>query len=178
MDYANPSNNRFRCMLEGLHDHWIDLGTKHDVTFTGLEPGEYIFRIKGSNNDGVWNEQGTSLKIIINPPFWKTWWFRTLCTLALLGLLFTWHRKRMANLCLQLKSEAEMERLFEKHNISSREREIIQLILKGKTNKDIEDDLYISVRTVKNHVYNIYQKFGVSTRLELIHEIQKSVKRE
>ncbi|HLP46474.1 MAG TPA: triple tyrosine motif-containing protein, partial [Candidatus Kapabacteria bacterium] len=177
LDYNNPPKNQYKYMLEGLHKNWIYLGYQHNISFTGLEPGKYILRVKASNNDGIWNETGTSLKIIITPPFWKTWWFRFLCLIGIFMLLFAWHQKRMQNLSLQLKSEAEMERLFEKHNISTREREIIQLILKGKTNKDIEDDLYISVSTVKNHVYNIYQKFGVNSRLELIHEIQKTVKR-
>ncbi|MCU0285531.1 MAG: LuxR C-terminal-related transcriptional regulator, partial [Acidobacteria bacterium] len=176
LEFTNPAKNQYKYMMEGLHKNWINLGHQNNISFTGLEPGKYIFRVTGSNNDGIWNQTGTSLKIIITPPFWKTWWFRAICIVAILMLFFAWHKQRMANLSLQLKSEAEMERLFEKHNISSREREIIHLILKGKTNKDIEDVLYISVRTVKNHIYNIYQKFGVNSRLELIHEIQKSVK--
>jgi DNA-binding CsgD family transcriptional regulator len=132
--------------------------------------------VKGSNNDGVWSEPGTSLKIIITPPFWQTWWFRTLCVVMLLAFLFAWHQKRMKYLSLRLKTEAEMGRIFEKHNISDREKQIVYLILKGKSNKEIEDILYISIKTVKNHVYSIYQKFGVNNRLELIHLIQQSVK--
>ncbi len=69
-----------------------------------------------------------------------------------------------------------MERTFEKHNISDREKETVCLILKGKTNKEIEDTLYISIKIVKNYVYSIYRKFGVNNRLELIHLIQQSIK--
>ena len=69
-----------------------------------------------------------------------------------------------------------MERLFEKYNISSREQEIIQLVLKGKSNKEIEDSLYISLPTVKSHIYSTYRKMGVKNRLELINFIQKTVK--
>ena len=82
----------------------------------------------------------------------------------------------MENLSLRLKTEAEMNRFFDKYNISNREQEILYLILKGKTNRDIEDELYISIKTVKNHVYSIYQKLGVKTRLELIRFIQGSIK--
>jgi DNA-binding NarL/FixJ family response regulator len=82
----------------------------------------------------------------------------------------------MESLSLRLKTETELNRIYENYNISKREKDILQLILKGKTNKDIEDELYISVKTVKNHVYNIYQKLGVKTRLELIHRIQKSAR--
>jgi DNA-binding NarL/FixJ family response regulator len=88
--------------------------------------------------------------------------------------VFLWHQSRMKQLTLKLKTEAEMERVFSKYNISQREQEIIRLILKGKTNKDIENKLFISLKTVKSHIYNIYQKLGVKNRLELIHLIQKS----
>lgn len=99
--------------------------------------------------------------------------------LSIGGLLFAWHQKRQKRikyLSLRLKTEAEMERTFEKHNISDREKETVCLILKGKTNKEIEDTLYISIKIVKNYVYSIYRKFGVNNRLELIHLIQQSIK--
>jgi DNA-binding CsgD family transcriptional regulator len=163
-------------MMEGLHDHWIYLGYKSDITFSGLAPGEYVFRVAGSNNDGVWNERGTSLKIIIKPPFWQTWWFRALVLLLVGLLLFTWHQTRMKRVSLQLKTEKEMNRLFTKYQISNREQEIIHLILKGKTNKEIEDTLFISLPTVKFHIYSIYKKMKVKNRLELIRIILESVK--
>jgi LuxR family transcriptional regulator of csgAB operon len=81
----------------------------------------------------------------------------------------------MNHLTLKLKTETEMKRIFSKYNISHREKEIIRLVLKGKSNKDIEDRLYISLKTVKSHIYNIYQKLRVKNRLELIHLIQKSI---
>ncbi len=176
LDYTHPRENQYKYMVPGLHDHWIDLGHKHEIAFTGLDPGEYILRVKGSNNDGTWNEQGAFLRITVTPPFWQTWWFRTLSAVFLLTLIYVWHQNRMKHLSLRLKTESEMNRFFEKYNISKREQEILHLIVKGKTNRDIEAELYISVKTVKNHVYNIYQKLGVNTRLELIHCIQKSVK--
>ncbi len=178
LDYAAPKENRFQYMLEGFNHRWLHLGTKNDITLTNLNPGSYTLRVRGSNNDGVWNHQGTSIRIIITPPFWRTWWFQTLLLLSSLGLAAAWHRNRMNNLTLRLKSEAQMERILARYKVSNREREIIQLMLKGKSNKDIEDELYISIKTVKSHVYNVYQKLGVKNRLELIHLIQKSSKGE
>jgi len=175
LDYINPAKNQYMYMMEGFNDQWIPLGTKHDITFTNLDPGEYTLRVKGSNNDGIWNNEGTSIKIIIKPPVWRTWWFRGLLVLIISALAFLWHKSRMKQLTLKLKTEAEMGRTFSKYNISQRERQIILLILKGKTNKDIENKLFISLKTVKSHIYNIYQKLGVKNRLELIHLIQKSI---
>ena len=60
--------------MEGFQDDWVKSGTERTASFTNLDPGEYIFRVKGSNNDGAWNEEGTSIKVIILPPWWKTTW--------------------------------------------------------------------------------------------------------
>lgn len=174
---TNPREYQYMYMIEGLHGDWIYLDHKSEINFADLEPGEYIFRVKRVDNAGTRNEEGIALKIIITPPFWQTQWFRMSCVLLLVIMLFIWYRTRKKNLSLRLKTDAEMGRIFEEYNISCREQEILQLILKGKTNKDIEDALFISIRTVKNHIYNIYQKFGVKTRLELIHLILKSMAR-
>ena len=89
LDYTAPEKNRFEYMMEGFDEDWVRAGTKREVTYTNLDPGEYTFRVKGSNNDGVWNEEGTSLRITIVPPYWQTWWFRTASVLALFALAFT-----------------------------------------------------------------------------------------
>jgi PAS domain S-box-containing protein len=88
LDYSAPGKNRFEYIMEGFDDHWIHAGTKREVTYTNLDPGEYTFRVKGSNNDGVWNEEGTSLRITIVPPYWQTWWFRMASVIALFALAF------------------------------------------------------------------------------------------
>lgn len=72
-----------------------------------------------------------------------------------------------------IEDKSVLDTIYEKYNISKREQEILKLILDGKSNKDIEDILFISYHTVKNHVYNIFQKFGIKTRYELIHLVTK-----
>lgn len=76
LDYRASMKNQYAYMLEGLDSDWIytDAG-KRTVSYTTLAPGKYTFRVKASNNTGVWNEAGTSVRIIIHPPFWQTWWF-------------------------------------------------------------------------------------------------------
>lgn len=172
LDFSQPHRNRYKYKLEGLHRDWIDLMYKNDVSFTGLEPGEYTLVVRGSNNDGIFNEKGTWLKIKITPPFWETTWFRLLTVLLLLGLLMFWHKNRLAQLSKVMKKEAKMELLLDKFGVSAREREILQLVLKGKSNKEIEDALYISLNTVKSHIYSIYKKVNVQNRLELINVFQ------
>ena len=78
LSFASPQRNRYRHRLEGLEDQWIETDSQHRfVSYTTLAPGEYVFRVQGSNNRGLWNEQGASVRIRILPPWWSTWWFRS-----------------------------------------------------------------------------------------------------
>jgi signal transduction histidine kinase/ligand-binding sensor domain-containing protein len=76
LDYTAPGKNRYAYMLEGQDETWIDAGPRRHVDYTNLRGGEYVFRVKGSNNDGVWNEEGAVVTLTVTPPFWETWWFR------------------------------------------------------------------------------------------------------
>jgi signal transduction histidine kinase/ligand-binding sensor domain-containing protein/DNA-binding response OmpR family regulator len=74
LSYISPERNQYAYKMEGVDTGWIYSGTRRYASYPNLDPGEYIFKVKGSNNDGVWNEAGTYITIIITPPFWKTWW--------------------------------------------------------------------------------------------------------
>jgi ligand-binding sensor domain-containing protein/signal transduction histidine kinase len=76
LSFIKPEENQYAYKMEGIDKDWIFSETRHYASYPNLEPGKYIFRVKGSNNDGVWNEEGTSIAIIISPPWWGTWWFR------------------------------------------------------------------------------------------------------
>jgi len=86
LSYRFPEKNRYRYTLEGLDKNWNEVDYKRRyVTYNNLDPGEYVFRVQGSNNDEVWNEKGTSIIIKILPPWWQTNWFRTLAGLIVIG---------------------------------------------------------------------------------------------
>ena len=72
LSYYNNYMNQYRYMLEGFNENWIQLGNNRTVTFTNLSPDDYVLRVIGSNNDGVWNEEGASLFIEVTPPWWRT----------------------------------------------------------------------------------------------------------
>ncbi len=175
LSYSKTEKNQYAYILEGLHQDWIHLGAARKITFASLSPGSYTLRVKGSNSDGVWNHTGVSLQLRVRPPFWETWWFRTMAAFFLAMGVYGWHRLRMVNLSVKLKTEAQMSRFYDRHKLTNREQEIAQLIMKGRTNKEIEDELFISLRTVKCHIYNIYQKIGVKNRLELINAVQQKM---
>lgn len=74
LDYTAPHLNRYQYMLEGLQDEWIELDDTTRATFAKLSPGRYTFRLRASNNEGVWNEDGATLRMRVHPPFWRSTW--------------------------------------------------------------------------------------------------------
>jgi ligand-binding sensor domain-containing protein/signal transduction histidine kinase len=95
LDFTRPEMNRYSYMLEGFDRGWIDAGNRRYAAYTHLDPGTYQFRVRGSNNDGVWNETGASLTLIIEPAFWMTWPFRLALVLLLLVAIFLAYRYRV-----------------------------------------------------------------------------------
>ncbi len=104
LDFTDAKKNQYAYKLEGFDQDWRYCGSRRYASYTNVDPGEYTLRVKGSNSDGVWNEAGATLKITIMPPYWRTWWFRSLAVgvAALLGWMI--YRYRVNRLL-------EMERL-------------------------------------------------------------------
>ena len=111
LHYADPSANRYSYKLENFDDKWVETtADKRYATFTNLDPGTYIFHVKASNKNGVWNETPTSLTIIITPPYWKTWWFRISVFLLLAGFTYSFFLYRVRKLVrqkIQLESQVK-----------------------------------------------------------------------
>jgi PAS domain S-box-containing protein len=110
LHYVAPDKNQYAYFMEGLEEEWNYAGNRRYVTYTNLNPGKYVFRVRGSNNDGVWNEEGTSVKITIIPPFWKTWWFYTLCAVIIIVIATAAYRYRI-NLLKKQREEEEHRRV-------------------------------------------------------------------
>jgi signal transduction histidine kinase/ligand-binding sensor domain-containing protein/DNA-binding response OmpR family regulator len=98
LSMISPEQVNFRYRLEGYDDSWVDAGTRRSAFYTTLPPGNYTFRVKASNNDGVWNERGAVLKISLPPRFHQTWWFYLLCAAVAVVLVALLHRLRVRSL--------------------------------------------------------------------------------
>jgi signal transduction histidine kinase/ligand-binding sensor domain-containing protein/DNA-binding response OmpR family regulator len=113
LSYSHPGKNSYAYILEGFNTDWLTTdGSQRKATFTNLDPGEYVFKVKASNNDGYWNEEGASLRIKILPPFWKTPVAFIIYAIFIIGvLLFSrrliLERERMNHRIQQERQEAK-----------------------------------------------------------------------
>ncbi|NVO04337.1 MAG: histidine kinase, partial [Bacteroidetes bacterium] len=106
LDFSNPSKNRFAFKLDNFDPDWIYVdANKRFAEYTKVSPGTYLFHVKGTNNDGVWNEKGTSVVIIISPAWWNTWAFRIVFGSFILLLIYNIIRLRFK----RIKAEHEIE---------------------------------------------------------------------
>jgi signal transduction histidine kinase/ligand-binding sensor domain-containing protein/DNA-binding response OmpR family regulator len=109
LEYSAPAKNRYAYRMVGFNDDWFESGSVRAATYTNLPPGRYRFEVRASNNDGVWNTRGTSLSILILPPWWRTWWAYTLYAALALVALVGLRRYELNR--LRLKSRLEIERV-------------------------------------------------------------------
>jgi PAS domain S-box-containing protein len=137
LSYAAPEKNRYRYKLEGFDEEWTEVGsTRRFATYTSLPPGDYIFRVIAANNDGVWNEAGTALKITIHPYWWQTRIFRWIVGTLVVGMVLTGYVWRVQSIEQQrrfleqevARQTAELERAQKiaglgsfRHNIATGE---------------------------------------------------------
>jgi ligand-binding sensor domain-containing protein/signal transduction histidine kinase len=116
LDFDNAANIRYAYKMEGLNTDWIDCGARRYASFTNVDPGEYVFRVKATNGDGIWSKNEAVMRISIAPPFWRTWWF----FLASLGAtLLAAYALFQYRLRAQVKKSLELERvrLFEREKV-------------------------------------------------------------
>jgi ligand-binding sensor domain-containing protein len=94
LNYDHPEKNQYAYQLIGFDKKRVELGTNRVINYTNVPPDNYTLKVWASNNDGVWNEAGFELKIVITPPFWATWWFKTIVVLVFIGAVFLFFKLR------------------------------------------------------------------------------------
>ncbi|MTI88230.1 MAG: GHKL domain-containing protein [Balneolaceae bacterium] len=118
LNYVLPEKNRYAYMMENFEENWNYVGSRNFATYTNLPPGEYTFRVKAANNDGVWNEEGLSLALTITPPFWQTSWFYLISFLFLAGMVVGGYQWRVRSI---RKLNQRLERLVRERTEELRE---------------------------------------------------------
>jgi signal transduction histidine kinase/ligand-binding sensor domain-containing protein/DNA-binding response OmpR family regulator len=118
LNYIQPEKNKYMYMLEGFNKNWMKADGKiRKATYTNLNPGQYIFKVKASNNDDIWNEQGTQLIITILPPFWKTKTALILYILLIIGALLLSRTILLERARLNFKLEQERQEAHRSHEL-------------------------------------------------------------
>ncbi|TVQ65049.1 MAG: GHKL domain-containing protein [Balneolaceae bacterium] len=141
ISYQNPDYVTAEYKLEGLDLNWQTASESREAIYTTLPHGVYTLRVRASNNDGIWNEEGLSYTFTVSPPFWITWWFMLSVILFLSLLLFLLYRYRMARI---QKTNAELEREVEirTEELNQLNQELQQLIMeKNKMQRVLGHDL-------------------------------------
>ena len=124
LNYIFNNKNQYAYKLDGFDSDWNEVGSRRTAYYTNIPAGTYHFVVKGSNNDGIWNEQGTALEIIVLPPLWKTWWaylFYSTIAIALIAFIiryFTEKRRLQNNIRLkQMEAEVHEEYYQERNRL-------------------------------------------------------------
>jgi signal transduction histidine kinase/ligand-binding sensor domain-containing protein/CheY-like chemotaxis protein/AraC-like DNA-binding protein len=176
LNYTAAENNQYAYKMDNWDKDWNYVGNERKATFTNLSPGTYVFRVKASNNDGVWNEQGPSVVVIITPPFWATWWFRALVFISIIsGIIgyFQFKRKlELRKLEEQKKEEMHVEQLQFFTNISHEFRTPLSLILGPLEKLQLADP-----QSAYQHYYKVIYR-NANRLMNLVNELMDFRKSE
>jgi len=114
---TNPEKVRYQVQMEGFDKDWMDVVNATYVTYSNLPPGNYTFKVRAQNNDGIWNKNAASYSFEIIPPFWQTWWFYVICTITLIVLIYTF-------IIIRIKNLEETKRVLEE-TVDLRTQEVV-----------------------------------------------------
>ncbi|MGZ3865746.1 MAG: two-component regulator propeller domain-containing protein [Bacteroidia bacterium] len=125
---TNPNKVQYEFKLDGVDPDWVPPTNKTEVTYSSLQPGEYTFHLKAMNNDGFWNKEPLTFKFRVLPPWYRTWWFYTICAIIALVSIYAWNSYKTQKLRAdKLKLEKEVQ--LRTHELRE-EKEKVELINK------------------------------------------------
>ncbi len=138
LNYIYSEKNSYAYKMEEFEDKWNHVKNRRYANYTNLPPGNYVFRVKGSNNDGKWNNKGTAIRLIIEPPFWRTWWFYLLLGITTVSLIVGYIKFRERKLLIDKRNLEDnvKQRTIE---INKQKEEILrQAAQLAKANRELE----------------------------------------
>ncbi|MCF8335058.1 MAG: SpoIIE family protein phosphatase [Bacteroidales bacterium] len=161
LDLMQPSQNKYAYRLEGVENEWVNIGNRRYATFSNLAPGEYTFRVKGSNNDNIWNDKGTSLHIIVETPYWQSDLALLIyggLSISLLVLIFHWRNKRLKKKKQQRKERERFAQQIakQKEELTNKNKSITDSLLYAKR---IQEALLASNTDLNNLLKNSFILF-------------------
>jgi diguanylate cyclase (GGDEF)-like protein len=162
LDFTDPRENRYAYMLEGFNEDWVDAGEYRQATYTSLPPGDYVFRVRGSNNDGIWSETDATLKIVVAPPPWATNYAYTLYLSLAVALVLYVRRRYTARLRAEERYSQTLEREVQRrtHQLEERNFELHEVNVRLE-----EASLTDSLTGLRNRRYLLSQIPGEAAHI-------------
>jgi len=179
MHFAIPEKNQYAYKLEGFDDEWIyHSAEKRFATYTNMDPGSYIFKVKAANNDGVWGNEVREVKIIVYPPFWKTWWFSLLSVIFALSAIYVVFRIRLHQIKLvtermyfQKQSESKTAMMKETHHRVKNNLQMINSLLRLQSTQIKDEEVVKMFQEAQSRVLsmaNLHEEMYRSDNMKLI----------
>ncbi len=152
LNYTHSNSNQYAYKMEGFDLDWIQAGNRRFATYTNLDPGRYIFKVRATNNDGIWSDMQASVSVTILPPWWATWWAYVLYTMIVIGIIWRYlnyrdnvHKGKLNQQEAELRAETaeakaktitiEAQAKIEKVKVEEREK------LREQNSRDFHDEL-------------------------------------
>lgn len=168
LNYTIPKQNSYAYKLEGFDKDWNYTGANNTASYTNLDPGEYTFRVKASNNDGVWSAEDTTIRIYVQPPWWRTTWAYLLYVVVIVSLALYSRYRVMSALRKKLAGEQEQQQ-------AKRLQELDRLKLKFLTN--LSHDFRTPIALISGPVEQLIDGEKTNAKLDKLHIIRRNAKR-
>jgi len=153
ISFTSPEKVKYQYRLLGLEDNWSPITSKYEITYPSIPPGTYTFMVKSCNSDGVWNDTPASYDFVINPPWYKTWWFYSTCLIFATGIIIVYNKQKVKKLIAdrerleQIVNVRTLELRKEKEKVEEINKEVIaQKILIEEKQKNIIDSINYAKR--------------------------------
>jgi signal transduction histidine kinase/DNA-binding response OmpR family regulator len=179
LDFTVPEANQYQYKLEGFDKDWIRPGKDHNAYYGNLPPGSYVFKVKASNNDGIWNEEGRSVKIMVAPPFYRTNLAYIIYALAIIGALL--YSRKLGIKRIQMRMALEQERKNAKEILERERREAEYLHnldhMKIKFLTNLSHEFKTPISLIVGPVENLMREINDKAPLNQLNLIKRNTKR-